>query len=301
MMARRRWLLRCLCGDAHFAKVFTYDAPPEGEIRFQFSSSDRYRREILRCERCGHFLSVHEMDAGALYSGDYVNCTYGGDGIRGAFERIISLDPACSDNVGRVERIIKFAVAHLPASTMKDGQPSALDVGSGLCVFLHRMKAAGWSCTALDPDIRAVNHARATVGVTAVCGDFMKILELGSFDLVSFNKVVEHVRDPVGMLAKAAPHVKPGGFVYVEVPDGEAAVMHGPGREEFFIDHWHVFSAASLALLVARAGFALQVLERIREPSGKYTLRAFAVPARPFAAVSAASAAVEGAVDDSRG
>jgi len=82
----------------------------------------------------------------------------------------------------------------------------------------------------------------------------------------------------VAMLAKASAHVKPGGFVYVEVPDGEAAVIDGPGREEFFIDHWHVFSVASLALLVAQAGFAVRVLERLREPSGKYTLRAFMVP-----------------------
>jgi flavin-dependent dehydrogenase len=34
-----------------------------------------------------------------------------------------------------------------------------------------------------------------------------------------------------------------------------------------------------LALLAARAGFNVQVIERLREPSTKYTLRAFLVPA----------------------
>jgi hypothetical protein len=63
------------------------------------------------------------------------------------------------------------------------------------------------------------------------------------------------------------------------VPDGEAAVHEGPGREEFFIEHHHIFSAVSLALLAARAGFNVQVIERLREPSRKYTLRAFLVPA----------------------
>ncbi len=79
-------------------------------------------------------------------------------------------------------------------------------------------------------------------------------------------------------LAKSAKHLNPGGFVYVEVPDGEAAVHEGPGREEFFIEHHHVFSAASLALLATRAGFNVQVIERLHEPSTKYTLRGFLIP-----------------------
>ena len=38
-----------------------------------------------------------------------------------------------------------------------------------------------------------------------------------------------------------------GDLVYVELPDAEGAALHGPGREEFFIEHHHVFSAASTA------------------------------------------------------
>ena len=57
------------------------------------------------------------------------------------------------------------------------------------------------------------------------------------------------------MLARARSFVAEGGVVYVEVPDGEARGRDGPGREEFFVEHLHVFSAASLALLADRAGF----------------------------------------------
>jgi hypothetical protein len=83
----------------------------------------------------------------------------------------------------------------------------------------------------------------------------------------------------VSMLARSLQHLRQGGFVYIELPDGEAALVEGPERQEFFIDHWHVFSATSLAILATRAGFRLQALERLHEPSGKYTLRAFLVPA----------------------
>jgi 2-polyprenyl-3-methyl-5-hydroxy-6-metoxy-1,4-benzoquinol methylase len=271
----------CICGGTQFTSVFHYDSPPAGEVRFQFSSGSDYRREVLRCEVCGHFVSRHQMNGNVRYTGDYVNATYGDDGgLRRTFERIIALAPEKSDNVGRVRRILEFAAAHRSGSAAAGRAPSVLDVGSGLCVFLHRMKTAGWECTALDPDPRAVAHAQSIVGVRALCADFMEVNALGRFDLVTFNKVLEHVVAPTAMLAKACACVAPSGFVYVEVPDGEAAVVEGPEREEFFIDHLHVFSAASLALLATQAGFTVRALERLREPSSKFTLRAFLVAGR---------------------
>src|SRR5262249_37657321 len=147
-------------------------------------------------------------------------------------------------------------------------------------VFPARMREAGWDCTALDPDPRAAAHARDVAGVNAVTGDFFNLdrSTLGTFDAVTFNKVLEHVEEPVAMLREAAALLEPGGFVYAEVPDGEAASRDGPDREEFFIEHHHVFSPASLALMATRACYDVRALERLREPSGKYTVFAFLAP-----------------------
>ena len=264
--------LGCPCAGERFEPVFRYTEPPAGEIKFAFSAQTGYRREILRCQTCGHFVSQHAMDTSGLYSGAYVNATYGDDnGLRRNFERIVNLDQTKSDNAGRVRRVLDFSAGWFGGKL-----PSILDVGSGLCVFLHRLKQAGWDCTALDPDSRAAAHAREAVGVKAFCGDFFLIPDLGQFDVISFNKVLEHVADPVAMLRKAREHLDPRGFVYIELPDGEAAQSEGFGREEFFIDHPHVFSSASFANLIVRSGLSLQTLERVREPSTKFTLRAFA-------------------------
>jgi len=267
----------CLCGESKFEEVFIYHEPPAGEIRFDFGSGGKYFRRVLRCKTCGHFLSVHDMDMTSLYQGHYVDSTYGNDGIRRAFERIVALDPSKSDNVGRVKRIVEFAARHFP--NVRKGRHSVLDIGSGICVFLHRLKnETGWECTALDPDLRAVAHARERVGVNAVCGDFMRLQGLGRFDMVTFNKVLEHVADPVAMLARSRQNLNPGGFVYIELPDGEAAAVDSQDREEFCIDHHHIFSADSVRALAKHAGFALLELERLREPSTKFTLRAFLTP-----------------------
>ena len=266
--------LHCPCGADRFSSVHTYFEPPAGEVRFA-STGGAYRRELYRCSRCGHYVSVFGAsgDASAFYQGEYVDATYGDDaGIRAAYERILALPPDRSDNTGRVARVIEFADRALPA-----GARSILDVGSGLCVFLAKIKQAGWRCTALDPDPRAARHARETVGVDAVCGS-LPVSGMPRYDAVTFNKVLEHVADPIALLAHARAIVHDHGFVYVELPDGELAARDGFGREEFFFEHFHVFSAASIASLADRAGFDVRAIERLREPSTKYTLRAFLSP-----------------------
>jgi len=265
--------LHCPCSGDRFTTAHTYFAPPTGEVRFASAPGDTYRRELYRCSLCGHYISVFAL-ADAFYAGEYVDATYGDEaGMRRTFERIMALPPERSDNTGRVARIDAFAAQHLPS-----GARTVLDIGSGLCVFLARMKQHGWSGTALDPDPRAVRHARERAGVAGVCGSLPNG-ELGRYDAVAFNKVLEHVPDPIALLAHARPLVYDHGFVYVELPDGEVAAREeGFGREEFFVEHFHVFSLASLARLAERAGFEARVIERLREPSGKYTLRAFLTP-----------------------
>jgi SAM-dependent methyltransferase len=265
---------------SHFTTMFVYDAPPPGETLFRLGHSGAYRREVRTCRLCGHFVSVHDMGLGNLYEGGYVDATYGAERLRERFDRIVSLPEGQSDNRGRVESIVGFAAAHLHTPRAQGRPPDLLDVGSGLGVFPYEMRRAGWRCLALDPDVRAVEHCRAAAGVSAVCGDFSSVEPalVGSFDVLTFNKVLEHSVDPASMLARAALFLRPGGFVYIELPDGQAAAVEGPGREEFFIEHLHVFSPASLAMLASRAGLSPLTTERLREPSGKLTLRAFLVP-----------------------
>ena len=268
---------RGVCGGRALRPTFTYPAPPKGENRFSFSDSPEYHREFLRCEGCGHYLARHALNLDEIYTSEYAASVYGGpQAIRRAYERINSLPEDASDNAGRVRRVLAWGRKHLDMP--KDRRPSVLDVGSGLCVFLHRMRAAGWDCTAMEPDPAYAAHAENVVGVKAVAADFNTAKGLGRFDLLSFNKVLEHFPDPTSVLRRAPLYLAPGGGIYVEVPDGEAAAAEGPGREEFFVEHFHAFSPRSLRIMADRAGLFPLAVERLREPSGKYTFRALFVP-----------------------
>jgi 2-polyprenyl-3-methyl-5-hydroxy-6-metoxy-1,4-benzoquinol methylase len=180
----------------------------------------------------------------------------------------MALPEEMSDNLARVKRILGF---------FGNGadQKDVLDIGSGLCVFPGRMKENGWRCTVVDPDPCAVRHAENNVGISGISGDYSEVTIPERFSLVTFNRVLEHVRDPAMLLRKAKDNLSPGGILYIEVPDGESAIRDGADREEFFIEHHHIFSMASLAHLILNAGFTGLSIVRTIEPSSKYTLYAF--------------------------
>ncbi len=272
---KKRTITQCMfCDHSRFLDVFEYKQPPIGETGFGLLKLDQYYRKIIVCEVCGHFYSTHHMDLSVFYSDEYNKSTYNNlDGMRQAFERIIHFDSVKSDNMGRCNRIEAFL--HQRNVAQKRGSYKILDVGSGLGVFPYVMSQRGYHVTALDPDPKAIQHIKTHVKVPTLCGDFFEITPAECYDLIVFNKVLEHVEQPIDMLTRAASFLKPDGFLYVELPDGEIAKTAGADREEFYIDHLHVFSFASITLLAARVGFSALEIERLQEPSTKFTLRAF--------------------------
>jgi SAM-dependent methyltransferase len=260
---------RCRFDGGRLVEVFAYDRAPEGETRFAIAESD-YRRAYDCCETCGHFFARHAIDLSKLYETSYVDATYGGaEGMKARFQKIRALPPEHSDNAGRSARVDAFAG--------RTRGRRLLDVGAGIGVFPASLQDRGWSVDAIELDARTAKHLRDTLGIAAYTDDLKTLATrgIGHYDAITFNKVIEHVDDPVATLRDAIPLMARGGFIYVEVPD-VAAAADGPGREEFFIEHLHVFSPASLIMTVEEAGLSVCEVERIREPSGKYTLFAFA-------------------------
>lgn len=269
--------LECPCLEAHRKPLFRYDAPPPGETPFD-CGGQLYSRAFEQCSVCGHAFAVHALDLAGLYSGGYVDSSYGStEQMRRTFDRIMGLPPEASDNAGRTARIDDFMRRVRPGLMKDTSGRCLLDIGAGLGVFPWRMTQGGWSCVAVDPDPRAAARLERELGLRAVCGDYLMLdrERLGHFDLVTFNKVLEHVKEPVAMLSVARDNVAVDGHVYIELPD-IAAADEGATREEFFLEHFHVFSPASLEMLLRRSGFSLIELGRLREPSGKFTLYAFA-------------------------
>jgi SAM-dependent methyltransferase len=260
-----------MCGDQSGRVVARFTSPPAGENRF---AVDRYDRELWECFRCGHITNRHNMELSAIYRGAYVDVAYGSK-MREAFDRVMALPDDRSDNRQRVRHVNSYASTH---EWVRPWQ--VLDVGSGLGTFPAAMRETGWVVTAVDPDPRAAKQIADRAQVRTYCAGFLDFNLPERFQLVAFNKVLEHVPDPVSLLVHAIDFLTGDGVVYVELPDGEAALEVGPDREEFFVEHHGAFSVASTALLARQAGLRPLGIERVHEPSGKFTIRTFLQPTK---------------------
>ena len=254
------------CTTSNWQFLARFDEKPDGETDFNFTP---YHRELWRCGGCGHVVNAHKFDMVTIYEGAYWDNTYADD-IKTTFDKIMNLPTDKSDNRLRVKTVNDFWI-----SQGHDTFGALLDIGSGLAVFPAAMKMAGWDVTALDPDVRASQFACDVAGVKGVSADFMKMPNDIKYDLISLNKVLEHVPFMTQMLARTKNFLKPGGIVYIELPDAEGAMNESAKREEFFVEHYCAFSMQSLELLIEKAGLYPIKIERLVEPSSKYTLRAF--------------------------
>ena len=87
--------------------------------------------------------------------------------------------------------------------------------------------------------------------------------------------MLQHILKPKDVLNQAKIYLKRRGILYIEVPS-VSAQKKGKSREEFYIEHLHVFSKNSIKKLLLNCGFKILKLSDIIESSGKYTIYVFA-------------------------
>ena len=135
-------------------------------------------------------------------------------------------------------------------------------------IYVPAKFAASAIIEAIDANIDLI--VCITEGIPVL--DMLKVKK--KFDLISFNKILEHVEQPQKLLKLAKKFLKRDGVIYVEVPDVRAKIG-GKLRGEFCLDHLHVFSPQSLQKLVKKSSLNPIKITRIHEPSGKYTIFTF--------------------------
>ncbi len=103
-----------------------------------------------------------------------------------------------------------------------------LDVGSGVGTFVLGCRRQGIRALGVEPDrigqgsqlssLRIARQRTAEPLFVAGTGEDLPFLD-GSFDLVTMNQVIEHVRDQETCLREAVRVLKPGGALYVACPN----------------------------------------------------------------------------------
>lgn len=173
----------------------------------------------------------------------------------------------------------RYAMAVQTAARVLGRQAvSVLDLGCGIGNFLAYAVGRGIQARGADVDEHAVAAARARgLDVTV-----MDELEPFQVDAVTLWDVIEHVFTPDELVAAAAAHLRPGGVLLLETPDGAfplrtaVRTVHAAtaGRVDFtgslyYWEHKSYFTVAGLRSILRRHGLVLAEVRRETSPRAK--------------------------------
>jgi len=139
------------------------------------------------------------------------------------------------------------------------GRPSHIcDVGCGSGVMLAGLESFGHRVTGVEPN-RAAREEGVQRGIDIVdgSGDDLSPVDERRFDLVTMVQSLEHTHDPLKAIRNCAALLKPGGHLWIEVPNHESSGFAMRGPVWFHTDagrHMHFFSRASLEQAMVAAG-----------------------------------------------
>jgi SAM-dependent methyltransferase len=133
-----------------------------------------------------------------------------------------------------------------------------LDFGCGWGQYLAAAQAVGWDAVGIEVDPEKIAFARAH-GLNAVRGELLdRTFDPETFDAVIAQQVFEHLYDPVSYVEEISRILKPGGILFVSVPN------YGSIRAKFAGANWdmvspvaHVryFTSGTLKHLLSDHGF----------------------------------------------
>ncbi|GAA5163756.1 hypothetical protein GCM10025770_16460 [Viridibacterium curvum] len=134
-----------------------------------------------------------------------------------------------------------------------------LELGCGNGERLARLSTLGWSVVGVEADPQAAELA-ASHGLQVINGDALaQDFPPDSFDAIIMSHVIEHVRDPEGLIAHCRSWLKAGGQLTLLTPN-LSSLGHRLFRKHWLhLDpprHLHIFSQQSLTAMCLRAGFS---------------------------------------------
>lgn len=200
---------------------------------------------LTRCQECGlvsvdPLPSVEELHG--IYNGDYYSDSiyYGGIG-----DWMMQKPKAGSEgwpwSRWNKQRLCKLEINHLQKLADQvaglSGKPRLLDLGCGTGEVLAAARDLGWDGLGVEISREAVKLAQKESGMPVICAPFEELsLKTESFDIIHLREVLEHVRQPMVLLRRIRDWLRPGGVLYVQVPNDLAGY-----RSYLFKRVWWIF------------------------------------------------------------
>jgi len=136
-----------------------------------------------------------------------------------------------------------------------------LDVGCSVGLFLEVAKEFGWDGCGVDLNEKAVKYATETAKVNAKLSLLKDAgFEKGRFDAITLLNILEHVPDPVKLIAECKDLLKDKGILFIETPNlnGLAPrLLHEKCSTFGGRNHINYFSKETITNTLEKSGFRI--------------------------------------------
>jgi len=149
------------------------------------------------------------------------------------------------------------------------GHEKIIDIGCGAGVFLQVALESGWGkCIGIDANDNYRPLYSEEKGIQFINGNFEAIgpsVVGRDYDVVAMWSVLEHIYDPARFLETIRGIMKPGGLMFLLVPNVKSLATRLMREMSpcFSWKHLAYFSPHSLTALLNRCGFELEFMETI--------------------------------------
>jgi SAM-dependent methyltransferase len=194
--------------------------------------------DIVRCPACGH-MQLDPFPPGEVLAEGYAEA---------------ASDDYLAEEAGQ-RATAAVAIAHIERHVAPG---RILDLGCWLGFLLAEARDRGWEPVGVEPSAFAAEHARGRLGLEVHRADlFDAPLDPQSFDAVVLGDVIEHLVDPGAALGRVARLLRPGGVVYLALPDAGSRLARALGARWWSVIPTHVqyFTRASLTRLLRREAY----------------------------------------------
>ncbi len=151
-----------------------------------------------------------------------------------------------------------------------------LDVGCGRGMMLSYMRELGYEAHGLELSETSARHAREVLKLEVVTGDFLTSPhEKNRYNAVIFCHTLEHFANPVAAVARAYELLKPGGVLWIAVPNYGSWQARLFGRYWFHVDaprHYFHFTVKALDAILHRHRFRVVQLDYFSFEQNPYGL-----------------------------
>jgi SAM-dependent methyltransferase len=238
-----------VCGSTSLAPHLSITRSGDGSLAATTTAYGAAPGDIVRCTVCGH-MQVGELPASELLEEEYAE----------VWEEAYVEEEAGQRATAR--RALERIEHHVPARGGPTTPRGALcDLGCWVGFLLSEAERRGWSARGVEPSRFGAAYARDRLGLDVQESSIASAqLPAGEFDAVVLGDVIEHLPDPVASVRRAAELLRPGGVLYLTLPDAGSTVARALGARWWSVlpTHLHYFTRQSLARLLAGAGFAIE-------------------------------------------